>query len=529
MRRTRRRVFKPFIECNAIWLPKSQVYMSTVKRLFTLELEDKQVKSKKREDRMYEVQVFRTRNWHGEEIVGLPLGDKKRVRQCLMDKHAVNDAIDMRPKFDDVRIKACSTSIVLRDYQDPAVRTFTTKEMVSGVLRARPRSGKTVMGVEIAIRNRVKTLVLVHQSDLLKQFKRDTFDALTAAGMRSKICKTWKDFRETDFCLATYQSFLSPGGKKLLRRIANMFGLVLTDEIHRAASKEYNNVLCQLNALQYIGLTGTPDRKDGKYDMINVCVGPIRITCKAPALKPKVQMVYTDLPQRHFGGNGWTYMVKYIATNKARNELIADHAVRDMLAGHHVVIPITMIEHGNLLEALISKKWEALGKQLPVAARFDGRLQGNKRDAVLDDIRDGKYGCTIAMRSMLTGVNVPRWSMIYTVIPIANAPTYTQEVTRVGTPMEGKNRPVVKCFLDTEMTACVACFRKMFFAVLNIRSDFTVSYGVLKYFHMSGRTIEQVASTPASSARDPSYTRSSQAITRTATARGGKMRGFGGR
>lgn len=979
-----RKEAQPFIECNALWVPRNQVYMREVKRLFVLELEDKQVKSKRREDRMYTVETYRLQTVKGVEFIGLPIGDLKRVRRCLLDKFAMKSAIDKRPKLEDVTIKPCKTSIVLRDYQLPAVATFTPtsfrtdrlKQMPSGVLRARPRSGKcvtgetlipttqgliridqlvnvpsvngstemeygvatrsgvlptshghkrtsktikvtlskgyylegtpehpvlvatkrltqvwkplseiepgdwvcysraanvwseadhkldhhllpeamtpklarilgyltangnlnqaynkgasffsfcsqneavlkdylacwrsvfglrlsvkdelatpevhvcsvehrdalakcglgfgkaatktipesvmrstkeciqaflsayvscdsylpdrgqyelctasedlarqlhytlfnagvvatlgkkdsyarnsanpvvrtyhtlsingdnrtslleflgngllrphslpctkdradsdvipfsyqylgkathrkhlgagrylckdgteqvfkliehqkpfhcntphftyraawkwnieniakvspraaskaaqvleadyryfqvesvelgkkavpvydltvpgehsfvangmivhnTVMGVSISCNTRVKTLVMVHQNDLLVQFKRDTYDKLTEAGQRVKICKTYEDFRDHDYCLVTYQSFLSPRGKKLLRKIRSMFGLVIIDEIHRSASKEYNHVISQINALQYIGLTGTPDRKDGKYDLVNVSIGPIRITCKAPALKPKVQMVTTDLPGKHFGGNGWTYMVKYIATNKARNELIAEHAVKDMLAGHNVVIPITTIEHGNLLEVAISKKWEALGKSLPVCARFDGRLSGTKRDQVLDDIRDGKYKCTIAMRSMLTGVNVPRWSMIYTVIPIANAPTYTQEVTRVGTPMDDKKRPIIKCFLDEEMSACVACFRKMFFAVLNVRADYTVSRRVLRYFNMTGPTIESAgarASSAQSSSRQPSYTRNTQTAARAISApRAGGLRGFGSR
>ena len=91
---------------------------------------------------------------------------------------------------------------------------------------------------------------------------------------------------------------------------------------------------------------------------------------------------------------------------------------------------------------------------------FTGQIPKNKRQWARDEMNNNpKIKIVIAMRSMLTGVNIPRWSAIYTVVPISNEPNYTQEVFRVCTPMEGKKTPVIRFMLDTGLGASFGCLR----------------------------------------------------------------------
>ena len=123
---------------------------------------------------------------------------------------------------------------------------------ISCILKSPARTGKTVMATSIIMTLNRKTLFLAHQEDLLigKGQLISTFTDKTKAdapvnpdkyftNLRKymnmgetpiKYCRTLEDFENSDICLTTYQVFLHPRGKEILKKIKNMFGLVVVDE-----------------------------------------------------------------------------------------------------------------------------------------------------------------------------------------------------------------------------------------------------------------------------------------------------------
>jgi superfamily II DNA or RNA helicase len=136
------------------------------------------------------------------------------------------------------------------------------------------------MSLAIAIELGEKFLILANQDDLLKQFiielkqstnieDIDKFEGKQSYG----ICTKVEEFEKYDICLATYQTFLSPAGKKKLKAIKNLFSTVFVDEAHRASAKCFSSVVDNFSAKNRFGITATEKRKDGmefNYNSIKI-------------------------------------------------------------------------------------------------------------------------------------------------------------------------------------------------------------------------------------------------------------------
>lgn len=194
----------------------------------------------------------------------LPMGDRKGVISWFK-------AHDLKPKVIDgfapeAKVKPFRFIRKPYDYQITAADALIEAER--GVLSSPPRSGKTVIGALIAQKLQVKTIVLAHQREWLENFHEtfvgsDTEEAFTdIRKKRVGFCKTLEDFESKDVAFATFQQFFNERGRKVLARIANLFNLVIVDEVHQSPAKESSKVLAAFKGRYRIGLSGSPDRKD---------------------------------------------------------------------------------------------------------------------------------------------------------------------------------------------------------------------------------------------------------------------------
>jgi superfamily II DNA or RNA helicase len=196
-----------------------------------------------------------------------------------------------------------------------------------------------------------------------------------------------------------------------------------------------------------------PDVKDGRYIIADLLVGEIQHECSAQALKPLVYGHQTGIkinkPMKH-----WITIIKNLFNHKKRNKIIVDQVIKDLKDGHTIVIPTVITGHAKELKRLIDK---AYGSE--VCFLFNGEISSKKRDEAKNIMNfSPKARVVLATRSMLTGLNVPRWSAIYTVAPISNKPLYLQEVLRVATPHENK-KPIVRYFFDENINISQGCLR----------------------------------------------------------------------
>ena len=173
-----------------------------------------------------DVQLWRKRG----NRIGVPVGDRVALKQLLKEPVKI---IDKRAK---PRIKT-PIKLVSKLYPYQTTTVAAIAKAGYGVLKAPPRSGKTLMAVALALSLGLRTLILAAQSDWLDQFMNEWETHTNLRDIEKwegrklvGICKTPESMVGYDVVLATYQSFISKNGKLRLDEIKDKFGLVIIDE-----------------------------------------------------------------------------------------------------------------------------------------------------------------------------------------------------------------------------------------------------------------------------------------------------------
>jgi hypothetical protein len=125
-----------------------------------------------------------------------------------------------------------------------------------------------------------------------------------------------------------------------------------------------------------------------------------------------------------------------------------------------------------------------------------GRLKKKDRPIPLQKSANREVDVIVAQRSMLTGINIPVWDMMYWFVPMNNDPNFEQEFKRICTPMPNKPQPVVRFFVD-DFEIVQRCFFNCANVIHKFGGAFTPS--ALEYWVAMGIKFNKL--TPAKSAR----------------------------
>lgn len=272
------------------WIPAKHVDLDKAEDLYRIQIFDEKAcaRCEYKPDRVCDVcleceafkgdyKLYQKAEINDKKHIGVPIGNTKKLKRLLGKNYKQHfKIIDIRNEgksFRKLGLKFYKKN--LYKYQKKVERKLN--EVDHGILKSAPRTGKTVMAANLVLDLQVKTLILAHQEDLIKQFigtfysedpqftniaDKEKFDGRQYV----KWCKTYEDFKKHPICLATYQTFLSKGGRKMLMKVRDLpFGLLLVDEVHRAGAAGYASVVNNMRAKRRIGLTATPKRKDGLH------------------------------------------------------------------------------------------------------------------------------------------------------------------------------------------------------------------------------------------------------------------------
>ncbi len=208
----------------------------------------------------------------------------------------------------------------------------------------------------------------------------------------------------------------------------------------------------------FAGVSGKPILTHNCTEFVReYIVGPVRYKAKAESLSPRLHVIPSAL-NKHVKARQWVYIVKGLYRNEPRTKQIVDKAIECVKAGEHVLIPATQRFFIDDLVSKINLAWmKETGDREGIAEAFYRMPGKNTKEEVLNRARSGKTKVVVALRSMLTGVNVPIWSVIFEVSPINNETNLVQELKRVCTPREGK-KPKIYWFVDEKCDVAMRCF-----------------------------------------------------------------------
>jgi superfamily II DNA or RNA helicase len=155
----------------------------------------------------------------------------------------------------------------LRPLQQDVVSKYTK----DGMICLQTGGGKTVCALYIASTLKVKTLIVVHNTFLKDQWE-DRIKAFLPDARIGRLQGADIDVEGKDIVIAMIQSLSM---KDYPRETFHGFGLTIVDECHHIASEVFVQAFQKITSRHMLGLSATPERKDGLMYVIEWFLGPI--------------------------------------------------------------------------------------------------------------------------------------------------------------------------------------------------------------------------------------------------------------
>jgi len=155
----------------------------------------------------------------------------------------------------------------LRPLQVDVVSKYTQ----DGMICLQTGGGKTVCALYIASTLKLKTLIVVHNTFLKDQWE-DRIRAFLPKARIGRIQGDTVNVDEQDIVIAMIQSLSM---KEYPKGTFAGFGLTIVDECHHIASEVFVQAFQKITSKHMLGLSATPDRKDGLMHVIEWFLGPI--------------------------------------------------------------------------------------------------------------------------------------------------------------------------------------------------------------------------------------------------------------
>lgn len=328
----------------------------------------------------YKAQTMRMPVWNKPPVIGcaenfplyigLPRGCLDAVLELLKKN-------DIRPEIRDERLTGCKVAVKftgeLRKDQKAAVRAMLKQEV--GVLCAPTAFGKTVIAASLIARRKISTLILVHRTELLRQWKErlNTFLELSKDMPGQIGGGKHKPTGKIDVAVMQSLSRLEE-----LPKLLDEYGQIIVDECHHVSAFSFEEILKQTKSKYVVGLTATPIRRDGHQPIIFMQCGPIRLSAARPKntqVQLEVWPQYSSAPE--FPPNsGIQDLFRILATDVNRNRRIAKDILAAYQEGRKILVLTERTEHLQLLR-------EAIGNDIENFFLLHGRLSKKERAGIL--------------------------------------------------------------------------------------------------------------------------------------------------
>lgn len=341
------------------------------------------------------------------------------------------------------------TSVPLYDYQEEAVNAMIAAKY--GILQSAAGSGKTQMGIALAVKLKRRTLWLCHTLDLIRQSK-ERAELYMSEDLIGTITEG-KVSLGKGITFATIQTMC----KLDLPQYRDYWDCIITDEVHRVSGSptavtQYQMVLNSLSARHKYGLSATVHRADGMIQATYALVGKVAYQVPDEAVADKIMKVGIypvgtgiEISREALNTDGtlnYTKLITYLTGNRTRNELIASCIERRP--------SLILSDRLNHLEELMSLLPEDMQRDaVMVSGKMTSKAGKAKREQAISDMRSGRKKYLFATYSLAKeGLDIPCLERLYLATPQKDYAIVTQSIGRIARTFEGKADPIAYDFVD---------------------------------------------------------------------------------
>lgn len=356
----------------------------------------------------------------------------------------------------------------LRDYQNDAVNTAIKCQR--GIIQIGTGGGKTNVFTSIVGQLNVKTLILIHKTDIFYQIVNRLEESLQipigkigdgdldiqniTVGMIQTFATIDIHGRKVETTPGKFKvipdSKETKAKKQVMADYLDTIECIIVDECHHVSSDSFLAVHKRAkNAFYRFGMSASPWREDNADMVIEAYQSKVIYKKTASSLidagylvKPLIQLYKYSHPsvpvQLTPSGKkkNKAYSKVYsdsVVHNDERNRLIVQLALKSAKAGKTTLIAITHVEHGKILEAML--------KQIePNSIFVFGESTATLRTNVLTELNQRKRKIVICTTIFGEGIDVPNLDVLINAKAGASSVDAFQLIGRVLRHPEGKER-----------------------------------------------------------------------------------------
>jgi len=233
------------------------------------------------------------------------------------------------------------------------------EEKGGGVLSLPCGFGKTTVALALSAQLKVRTMIVVHKEFLANQWVekiKEFCPGATIGRVQGDVFDTDKDF-----VIAMIQTMCM---REFPENAFDSIGLLVVDEAHHIGAPAFSQFMFKICPKFTLGLTATPERKDGLTRLLYWFLGPefFRIERTNQATTKVVTLHYTceafkeAPPVTRFGQINMAGMINVLTELEDRNRLIVTTAEEAFAEGRRVLILSDRREHCFELQRKLGSK-----------------------------------------------------------------------------------------------------------------------------------------------------------------------------
>jgi superfamily II DNA or RNA helicase len=439
---------------NLIYFKKAQLPQTLANRLIRL--------AAFQNPAFYKAQAMRMSVWDKPRIIGCAENYPQHIalpRGCLEAALSLLRDNDIACELKDERFAGAPLDVAfvgtLRIDQETAVSAMLQHD--AGVLCAPTAFGKTVTAAAIIARRGVNTLILVHRTELLKQWQ-ERLQAFLGIGKGVVGTIGGGKAKSTGRIDIAVMQSLSRQGE--VNPLVEDYGQVIVDECHHVGAASFDAILKRTRAKYVLGLTATPIRRDGQQPIIFMQCGPMRHTAATPAgapqdleVIPQLRFARIDLPSEA----GIQDVFRYLANDQDRTNAIAVEIQGALAQGRKVLVLTERTEHLDAIRA-------ARDGYEPGPFVLHGRMSKKQRGALIGQLEalpsDAPRILLATGKLVGEGFDHPPLDTLVLAMPVSWKGTLQQYAGRLHREHASKTGVRIIDFVDTGHPALLRMWEK---------------------------------------------------------------------
>jgi superfamily II DNA or RNA helicase len=347
--------------------------------------------------------------------------------------------------------------------QEDAVTSMANYD--NGVLAADTGFGKTVTAAALISRNKTNTLIIVHRTQLVEQWKERLSTFLNIPVKEIGQIGGGKNKPTYNIDISTIQS-LSHNG--LIKPELHHYGQIIVDECHHISAVSFEKVLRAVRAKKVYGLTATPVRKDGLHPIIFMQCGPIRYKTnnrQQANIRPFKQTLVKRETSMKTNETDIQSIYSLLSTNKERNEMIFNDVLQALEEKRSPIVLTERLDHVNELYNL----FKGFAKNIIVLTGAMKKKERQQKIQELIKLPDSEERLLIATGKYVgEGFDDSRLDTLFLTMPISWKGTLQQYVGRLHRDHRDKEEVKVFDYVDSNVEVLQKMFEKRLKGYKNI-------------------------------------------------------------